>query len=271
MLQIYSKMNATAAADLINELGVLDTFFTTLGAVITGLAAGFAVVGLFIYNPMEEEELTYEEKYREEFEELEKKELSDEELKRLSEVYLREETPNGEVVLCYSNDTEAYHYWCDDKSIKFLTLDAVAHKYAIENDCKAVCVNYKEEYERARDKVLKHLEDKKNGVEEIEEEIEEEKEVKSVFAKFKSYNTVNKETTSDDKNKESIQVEKCNKFRYKGKLSEWDSLSREKDSKEKEKKEVSLTDWLRNRKTDDKDTENIELKTIEKDEKKKEK
>lgn len=264
-------MNVTA--DMINEPGVLDTFFTALGVVMTGLAAGFAVVGIFIYKPVEEEEPTYEEKYREEFEELEEKELSDEEVKSLSEVYLREETPKGDVVMCYNSDTEAYHYWCDDKSIKFLTLDAVAHKYAIENDCKAVCVNYKEEYERAREKVLKHLEDKKNGVKESEDKKDEEKEdeKKSVFAKFKSYNTVNKETTSDDKNKESIQVEKCNKFRYKGKLSDWDSLCQEKDKKKEEKKEVTLTDWLRNNKSDENETENVELKTTEKDETKKEK
>ena len=39
-------MNVTA--DMINEPGVLDTFFTALGVVMTGLAAGFAVVGIFI-------------------------------------------------------------------------------------------------------------------------------------------------------------------------------------------------------------------------------
>lgn len=255
-------MNVTA--DMINEPGVLDTFFTALGVIMTGFATGFAFVGLFIYKPVEEEEPTYEEKYREEFEELEEKELSDEEVKSLSEVYLREETPNGDVAMCYNNDTEAYHYWCDDKSIKFLTLDAVAHKYAIENNCRAVCVNYKEEFERARGKVLKHFEDKKNRVEDIEEEKDDKKEKKSVFAKFKSYNTVNKETTSDDKNKESIQVEKCNKFRYKGKLSDWDSLCKKKERKKEEKREVSLTDWLKNLKSQENDSENVELKTTEK-------
>ena len=81
----------------------------------------------------------------------------------------------------------------------------------------------------------------------------------NVFAKFKSYNTVNKDT-SDDKNKESVQVERCNKFRYKGKLSEWvDESTKEKDKLEV--KEISLTDWLRNSKPAEKEGENIVLKT----------
>ena len=255
-------------ADMINE-GIVDTFFTVLGVLVTGLAAGFTVVGVFIYKPVEEEEARYEEKYREEFEELEEKELDDDTVKSLCEKYLSEETPNGEVVMCYDKDNESYNYWCDDKSIKFLTLDAVAHKYAIENDCRALCVNYKDEYEKAREKVLKHIEEKKKK-DEKKEEIEEEESVKkSVFAKFKSYNTVNDEVAADDKNKESIQVEKCNKFKYKGKLQDWKEMQEKKGkNEEKDETTMSVSEWLRRKNANilEKREENIKLNTKDKNE-----
>lgn len=254
-------------ADMINEPGIVDTFFTVLGVLVTGLAAGFTVVGVFIYKPVEDEEPRYEEKYREEFEELEEKDLDDDTVKSLCEKYLSEETPNGEVVICYDKDNESYNYWCDDKSIKFLTLDAVAHKYAIENDCRALCVNYKDEYEKAREKVLKHIEDKKKKDEKKEEIEEEESEKKSVFAKFKSYNTVNDEVAADDKNKESIQVEKCNKFKYKGKLRDWKELQEKKEDKEeKDETTMSVSEWLRSKKSVEKREENIKLNTKDKNE-----
>ena len=253
-------MNETAV--MINDMTTLDTFFTSLGVFVTGFAISFAFVGIFIYQPGEakEYEPEYEEKYREDFEELESKDLSDDFVKSLATKYLREETPNGEVIMCYSKDTESYHYWCDDKNIKFLTLDAVSHKYALENDCKVLCVNYKEEFEKAVEKVNKYLEDKNKKNDEIEGAKQDDEDVKrNVFAKFKSYNTVNKDT-SDDKNKESVQVERCNKFRYKGKLSEWvDESTKEKDKLEV--KEISLTEWLRNSKPAEKEGENIVLKT----------
>ena len=269
-------MNATA--DLINKPGVLDTFFTVLGVLVTGLAAGFTVVGVFVYNPPkeEEEEDLYEDKYKEEFEELEEKELSDEFVKGLSNVYLTEETPAGNVVMCYDKDTECYNYWCDNKNVYFLSLDAVAQKYAIDNDCKALCVNYKLEVEKAEEE-LKENKERKKEVEEIEEEKDEKP---SVFAKFKSYNTVNKKEASDDKQSDSVQVEKSNTFKYKGKIYEWENRSKSCEDKKLSKNDsLSLIDWLKKKKEvlkdetkeDSSSEENVQLKTNDKVESKKEK
>ena len=270
-------MNATA--DLINKPGVLDTFFTVLGVLVTGLAAGFTVVGVFVYNPPkeEEEEDLYEDKYSEEFEELEEKELTDDFVKGLSSVYLTEETPEGQVVMCYDKDTECYNYWCDDKNVYFLNLDAVAQKYAIDNDCKALCVNYKLEVEKAEQELKEKKEKKREEVEEIEEEKDEKP---SVFAKFKSYNTVNKKEASDDKEGNSVQVEKSNTFKYKGKIYEWENQSKACEDKKSSKNDsLSLSEWLKKKKEDQEDEtkedssseENVELKTNDKVESKKEK
>lgn len=254
-------MNVTA--DMIIEPGMVDSFFTVFGVLVTGLVTSFTVVGLCIYKP--EEEVPYEKKYHDEFAELEARDMTEDEVKGLSKIFIEDETPKGVVKMCYSYDTDSYHYWCDDKGISFLYLDAIAQKYAIENDCKKVCVDYKEEYDKAVERVKEYLEKKDNNEEEdsTEEEDEEDKK-RSVFAKFKSYNTVNKEQTSDDKKKESIQVENANKFRYKGKLVEWSDPEEEvKDEKQLEK--LSLSDWLRNRKSVDDNMSEDNDKNIEKD------
>ena len=84
--------------DLISEPSALDTFFTVLGVLVTGLAAGFTVVGVFVYNPPkeeEEEEELYEDKYQEEFEKLEEKELKEDFVKSLVNKHLTEETPDA--------------------------------------------------------------------------------------------------------------------------------------------------------------------------------
>jgi hypothetical protein len=270
-------MNATA--DLINKPGVLDTFFTVLGILVTGLAGGFTVVGVFIYKPPneedeeDEEEDLYENKYSEDFEELEEKELSDDFMKGLCNVYLTEETPEGNVVMCYDKETECFNYWCDDKNVNFLNLDAVAQKYAIDNECKALCVNYKLEVEKA----TQELNEKKEVVEEIEEEKDENP---SIFAKFKSYNTVNKNVLSNNKQSDSVQVEKSNTFKYKGKIYEWENQSKSnEDKKSCSNDSLSLIDWLKKKKEDLKDEseqdssseENVQLETTDKVESKKEK
>lgn len=274
-------MNMTG--DLISEPSALDTFFTVLGVLVTGFAAGFTVVGVFVYNPPkededEEEEELYEDKYQEEFEKLEEKELKEDFVKSLVNKHLTEETPDGEVIMCYNKEMDCYNYWCDNKGVSFMNLDAVAQKYAIDNDCKALCVNYKKEVKKAEEKLKERDEAKKLEAEDNKdnEKKEEEKEKKkSVFAKFKSYNTVNKETTAEGEEEDtSVQVESANKFRYKGKLSELKKTQGEKENIPV-KERVSLTDWLRKNKSDKKDEEtekeNIELKTIEKEETKKEK
>lgn len=229
-----------------------DVFFTVLGICVSGLVAGFTMVGVFIYKP--EVEKPYREKYHDEFEDMEERDMSVDEIKGLSEKYLEEETPKGVVKMCYDNESECFKYWCEDKSISYMILDAVAQKYAIENDCKAICIDYKEEFYKAIDRVNKHNKEKeekkkKENEDDKKEDEDDDKNKRNVFAKFKSYNTVNKKQVSDDKEKQSIQVDKCNKFRYKGKLSEFDEMKVNKKKEESNDNEkLSMADWLRNRK-----------------------
>ena len=147
------------------DIYFFDAVLTTIGIFTTGAFLSFFIVAQCVYKKPEPEEKVrekenYEEKYYKQFQELKTKKLDKENIKQLKTTFLREITPDDvEVIMCYDNDSESYHYWCDNKNIKFFTLDSVAQKYSIDNDCKELCVDYKKEY----DKALKKFEEKQKA------------------------------------------------------------------------------------------------------------
>jgi len=219
-----------------------NTFFTSFGIIVTGLACGFISVAYFVYEQPEydERELSYEEQYYDEFCDMEIEELSDDRLKELSEIYIKEQTPNGEVIMCYYSENQHFKYWCNDKNIKFLILDAVAHKYAIDNNAKAICVNYKEEYEKAVEAAKTDYNNMKN------KPVEKEDKTPSIFAKFKSYNTANKKTSRVSTNHISILTEKCNRFKLCGSIENWEDLNKQRIRMNdiKQSKNITVSEWL---------------------------
>jgi hypothetical protein len=225
---------------------LLFGFFTISGVVATGCFLGFLAVSYMYGNYMaslvddedeaNEEDLDYEERYYEEFKNLSTQELTDEVLNQLKNKYVQELTPGGEVIMTYNNETESYHYWCNNRSIRYLTLDAVAQKFAIDHNCKAVCVDYNEEYQKAKQAVIdkrnKLLEkNKQETLEKVNQENDKEQDEtqdetqeqkpKSVFATFKNYNTKQKQEVVDLTSKPVILPEKTNRFSYRGKISDW--------------------------------------------------
>lgn len=241
-------------------------FFTFSGVVMTGCLLGFGVASFIYRNYMDsleddededvnEEDLDYEERYYEEFKNLSAEELSEETLNKLKNKYVQEMTPGGEVIMTYNNETESYHYWCNNRSIRYLTLDAVAQKFAIDHKCKAICVDYNEEYEKAKQLVLEkinkylgknkideendeeNVEKSKDSTDETNDSVDENKQSteekeKSVFAKFKSYNTKHKKEIQMFKDNPVVLPEKTNRFSYRGKISDW---IESRENKEKEK------------------------------------
>ena len=203
-----------------------------------------------------EEELPYEKLYYEDFDLMEHRELTDEDKETLIKTFVEEETPEGTIVMCYNYHSESYHYWCDKKNIKFLTLDTVAQKYALDNDCKEVCVNYKDEFERAKEDLLKILEESKEEKETSNTNTKEEPKKdtkKSVFAEFKSYNK-NKTSGTEAKlkrgrkqinkrnvSKNMILPENCNRFSYRGTIDEWKEFTKTKEEKESETKVKNIS------------------------------
>jgi len=79
-------------------------------------------------------------------------------LKELGDNYIKEETPMGDIYMTYNVEYHSFWYFADRRSIPYGVLDTVARKFAIENNCKSICINYKNEYDKA---LLKHTEDNK--------------------------------------------------------------------------------------------------------------
>lgn len=201
----------------------ISTFLTITGILVTGLAVGFACIGVFIHRPYrddqkEEAELEkdYQQLYYDELEAMEDREMSTEELHALRFETTNVTTPAGVVIMFYNSDTESFWYFSDLKTIPFRTLDTVARKFTSDNDCKQVCVNYKAEWEKGKAAVLAQREDdearKKENV-----PVE-----KSVYAAFKPYNRKGGKTK-----KYKILTDRCNRFTYKGKISDFVPLSRD--------------------------------------------
>lgn len=201
----------------------LDVFFTGLGLLVSGLFAGFVAVATLVYNPPKPEpEPPYEQKYYDEFSEMDERELEDEDIAGLKENFVCETTPNGDVIICYNKDQESFDVWHDDRNIPFKILDAVAQHYAIENDVKAICVDYKSEYDNAVAK-MKEANKKK------QENKDEKKNTDDVFASFKTYNKASEKSKSVDN---KIVRDKCNRFRRVGSIKEWHDVHDKGDESE---------------------------------------
>ena len=178
----------------------LKIFYTLAGVTLTGLAISSIYVSLYLYEPMKnkaeeeekEDEVHYRMKYFEELDELEDRKMTKKELEDLSTKSIHESTPEGDVIMTYSSDTETFWYYADTKSIQYWVLDTVARMYTIKNNCKCVCVNYQEEFNKGKNKTLS------------QKEMDEQKEEEKKEMEEKDY--VKKSEEEEEKNEESSQL-----------------------------------------------------------------
>ena len=164
----------------------------------------------------------YDEKYMNEYNELLINDLEDDFIKELKNTFISNKSPNGVIKMCFDINTDSFWYFTNNKDIPYKYLETVGRFYVIENDCKKLFIDYKEEYQKAvKAREAKFLE-RKEEMKRREEAIEAQK--NSVFARFKSYNTdsLEKNTENDDDNSPII-PEKMNRYIYKGKLSDYDN------------------------------------------------
>lgn len=139
---------------------------------------------------------------------------------------LHESTPEGDIVMGYDVHAEAFVYYSDCfLKVAYATLDAVARKFAVQNNCKRLCVHARNELAMAKEKIMKQNE-------ETPAEAAAAAAPPSVFAKFKKYNQVVAKTISN-----LIAVpEHSNRFIYKGnllaaKIKEFDMKEEEEEEK----------------------------------------
>ena len=184
----------------------------------------------------------YERKYLTELEQLEERVLSDTELNELMNKIVRENTPDGEIIMFYNNNTKSYFYYTDIRNVSYKILDAVARCYAVTYNVKQVCVNYKEVWEKAKVEALQQQE--KDNEEKAEEKAEEkeEKKVKSVFADFKDYNRKTHSHASIKRRRYRITTDESNTFKYCGKIEDY-KTPEEKEENQRNEKKLSFSEF----------------------------
>lgn len=219
-------------------------FFTALGVITYGCIMGYSV-GIYSSSMIRSKDVPtpYEQKYYYEYRFLEDRDLSENVLQKLKNTYIKEKTPVTEVIMSYDHNLEMFLYWSDTKSIPYKYLDAVSHKYCIENDCKQISVDYKEEF----DKATRIFYEKKQKEKERENTINtENNKPKSVFATFKPYNVKNSKKRQNDN---FINVEKCNKFKHMGNILEYnETINVTKPPKRKIKNYINYSDFINSNK-----------------------
>ena len=134
----------------------------------------------------------YGEKFADEYKKAVVKILTPEELNRLSCNFVVEQTPLGNVFMCYhyhENDQalNAFHYY-SDSTIPYGFLEVVAKKYVISFDCKMVYVDIQTEIENTKKKQEEANTKKKQEEVHASQHSTRPPTKPNVFAKFKEYN-----------------------------------------------------------------------------------
>ena len=203
-----------------------NTFFCLFGLLSLSMLLGYSMMEGFLYREKkyygyshsedededeDETEESYTDRYYKEFEALALRELSDIELLCLNTKLVREQVAeNVEVLLTFDKATETFWYYTDHlKEVSYDILETVARKFAIEYDCKKICLLAQAQ-----------------APESVEAPKEQESTGKpSVFAKFKNYNTGGKGSTPNFTSVIKV-VEQMNHFRYRGKIVDYEETQK---------------------------------------------
>jgi hypothetical protein len=150
-----------------------------------------------------EEDVPYEMKWFDEFDDSEEGEGEDEEGEEENELTeefvnglslntITETTPRGDVLMYYSSKMGSFVYHSRTKEIPYKYLETVARKYVIEYNCKKLYIDIRKEYEKGLNKYkeIKEKEDKatKDAKDGKVQEVNESKK-KQIFANLKTYNS----------------------------------------------------------------------------------
>jgi hypothetical protein len=230
----------TTTIPTIAETSNVSTFLNVSMILSLSILVGGAFMELFLYRlrekqRLEESDISDEEasdeeedyctRYYEEFQALATRVLTEDELLNLNTKIVREYVAEKvEVILTYDKNTETFWYYTDKlKDVSYDMLETVARKFAIENDCKAICLASTEAQSEAE---ASEAEEAQSEAAPASPEVSEAAPA-SVFAKFKSYNTGFKGAPPNFTSVVKV-VEQMNHFRYKGKLSDYDATTKKK-------------------------------------------
>ena len=195
------------------------------------------------------DDVPYESQYFKQLEDMPDQTLDKEELAVISQHVLIEETPKGTVYMLYNAWTETFDYYTDKcVDVTYEMLDTVARLFALTFLCKQICVNYKEEIQKGERNMLSEIEFdqlKKELAEKNLNNINTNNKERSVFATYKTYN---KKKGNNVAKKYYIVTEKANRFKYKGKISDYEQRLKKKADEEStyaDSIKISYSDYKR--------------------------
>ena len=189
-------MNTTGRAvdDISSFFVSVDSLILVLfGCALISVTTGYKLMDYFIHNApldtskIEREKLIhdYETAFVDELEALDNIVLTKEEMKNLMLLKHDAETPFGKVIMTYDVDAVSFCYYTDSSVVPYKTLDSVARQFAVAHNCKSICVNYKEEWKKAKAaaKLQEEEELAKNIADKVKKKIEK-KFKRKIFIKF---------------------------------------------------------------------------------------
>lgn len=158
-----------------------------------------------------------------------KKEIVADRLSSLQHSFVMEKTPQGNVLMLYDAERSSFQYYAD-ATIPYRYLEVVARKYVKSFQCRPLYVDMEEELH------LVETKDKNKEQEAKQSHLAQEK--KSVFAKFKQYNTEGRSVRSmapppknnipkSTKEAEKILLkDRANRYTYVGKMANFSFLQK---------------------------------------------
>jgi hypothetical protein len=88
--------------------------------------------------------IPYEKKYIEQYNLLDEVPLTKEKIDSLTNNFIMDLTPIGNVVMCYDSDKESFLYYSDNV-VPYRFLEALSRKYVVTFSCKSLYVNMEEQ------------------------------------------------------------------------------------------------------------------------------
>ena len=159
----------------------------------------------------------FEDKYMEEVKKINERELTDDQLSQLKYSIVLENTPMGNIVMYYDQDTEMFSYYSDRREIPYKYLDVIARKYVKVFDCKMIYTLIEDELEASKKK-LEDVKEKNNIQIEIKKKEKEKEKKKDIFAAYKNYNIKSDQPVKDE---DYLIKENINKFKRIGLLKDY--------------------------------------------------
>jgi hypothetical protein len=178
-------------------------------------------------------EKDYCSKYLDEFKALVSREMSEDELNSLHNKFVKEHVKDTvDIIMTFDKDAETFWYYTNHlKEVSYAILETVARKFVIDYDCKIIFLQSDVSTSSTSNTSI-----------EQPPPIQAQPEVKSVFAKFKQYNTGGKGAAPNFTSKVKV-FEQMNHFRYKGKLYEYEEKQKMDENKIKNSVDEPILDY----------------------------